>query len=164
MSASDGRPLLRISRRRWRRLLAELGRRGGGVRESGAFLLGRRGSRRPRVVQVVYFDDIEREALTGAVRLSHAAFVRLWDLCDARGVRVLGDVHTHPGEYVAQSGIDEDNPLVARPGHVALIVPHLGTRRVDASDVGVYEYRGDDGWYVAPAHLRPRRLRIGWLG
>jgi hypothetical protein len=111
----------------------------------------------------MYFDDLDPGALTGAVHLSHAAFVRLWDLCDAGGALVLGDVHTHPGGFVAQSGIDEDNPLVARAGHVALIVPHLGTRQVGASDVGVFEYRGEDGWYAAPPHVRRRRLRIGWF-
>ncbi len=111
----------------------------------------------------MYFDDIDTAALNGAVHLDHAAFIRLWDLCDRHNVRVLGDVHTHPGANVGQSGIDEDNPLVARPGHVALIVPHFGTHPVKAREVGVYEYLGDDGWYAAPTIARRRRLRIGWL-
>ena len=38
---------------------------------------------------------------------------------------MIGDVHTHPGRGVHQSGIDAANPMVAQKGHVALIVPRL---------------------------------------
>lgn len=135
-------------------MLRELEARGAGTRESGAFLLGRPQRRRPRVTHVVYFDDVEPESLNGAVHLTLVGYSRLWGLCADLGVEVLGDVHTHPGNMVGQSHIDQDNPLVARAGHVALIVPRFARGRIKPDDVGVYEYRGDDGWRDRPGSIR----------
>lgn len=150
-------PALQIRRRTWRNMLAELAARGGGVRESGAFLLGRRTRRRPRIARVVYFDDLEPTSLNGAVHLTHVAYTRLWALCAELGFEVLGDVHTHPGPGVKQSDIDQDNPLIAQAGHIALIVPHFARGAIRRQEVGIYEYRGDDGWIDRPSALHHRR-------
>lgn len=157
MKASRQPAALQIRRRVWRDLVAELGARGRGTRESGAFLLGHRRSRRPRVTRVVYFDDLEPGSLNGAVHLTHIAYSRLWELCREIGLEVLGDVHTHPGLIVSQSHIDEDNPLVAQVGHVAMIVPHYAQGSIVAADVGVYEYQGDEGWAARPGGVVHRR-------
>lgn len=146
------RPLLVMSRQDWRRLIIELRQRGrAGGRESGAFLLGKRGSSRSTVTRVVYLDDLDPHCLNGGISLDGLAYSKLWDLCEKEGMVVVGDVHTHPGAGVRQSAIDADNPMVSQRGHVALIVPHLAMREVTPSDVGVHEYRGEDGW-------------ITWLG
>lgn len=137
---------IRISRCYWRELNEQLTARGGGHRESGAFLLGRRRGRRPRITHIVYFDDLEPESLNGAVHLTTTAYSRLWAKCRDLGVEVLADVHTHPGEYIQQSQIDQDNPLVAQRGHIAIIIGHYAQRHARLRDVGMYEYQGDDGW------------------
>ncbi len=157
-SASD-RPRIRIRRADWRELNAQLAARGGGRRESGAFLLGRRRGRRPLVTHIVYFDDLEPESLNGAVHLTMTAYSRLWAMCRDHGVEVLADVHTHPGRYIQQSEIDQDNPLIAQRGHVAIIIGHYAQKHAELRDVGMYEYQGDDGWN---ARVRAASHRRWW--
>ena len=84
----------------WRRLLAGLRARGlNGKRESGAFLLGTRLRGRARVVSFVLYDDLDPGCLnTGIVRFDGRYFGALWDICQARGLVVVADVHTHPGD------------------------------------------------------------------
>ena len=140
-------PHLEIGIDLWRETIWELGRRSlGGRRESGAFLLARSSRGVPIVVEVAYFDDLDPKCLVGNIHIRASGFSRLWDLCDAEGLRVVADMHTHPGTSVAQSAIDRANPMIAREGHIALIVPHYGTRSVQAREVGVHEYRGERGW------------------
>jgi len=138
-------------------MLGELEARGRGHRESGAFLLGLRRRRRPRVTHIVYFDDLEPASLNGAVHLTNVAYSRLWGMCQELGVEVLGDVHTHPGRMIGQSHIDQDNPLVAQAGHLALIVPNYGRGNIRPTEVGVYEYRSDAGWDDRPGAVRHLR-------
>lgn len=146
----------------WQEVIEELGRRGlAGRREAGAFLLGHRQQRERRVVRAVYFDDLDPGFLVGNVHLQGQGFSKLWDICEAEGLRVLADVHTHPGKRVAQSSIDRANPMVATIGHLALIVPEYGTRPVVACEVGVHEYRGDRGWRSWLGLRADRVLRIG---
>jgi proteasome lid subunit RPN8/RPN11 len=153
-SASDRRKI-KIPRRTWRALNTQLAFRGGGRRESGAFLLGQR-SRRPLVTHVAYFDDLEPGSLNGAVHLTNAAYSRLWAICRDLNVEVLADVHTHPGSFIQQSQIDEDYPLIALRGHVAIIVGHYAQRRASLRHVGVYEYEGDSGWNTRKGALTHR--------
>jgi proteasome lid subunit RPN8/RPN11 len=154
MWAFSRRRIIQIRRNIWKTMVRQLEIRGGGVRESGAFLLGRPRRRHPLVTHVVYFDDLEPGSLNGAVHLTLVAYSRLWALCSELGVEVLGDVHTHPGDIVAQSKIDQDNPLVARAGHIALIVPRFAKGRIKPADVAAYEYLGDDGWRNRPGGVR----------
>ena len=59
---------------------------------------------------------------------------------------MLADLHTHGGPGPArQSSLDRDNPMIAQPGHVALIVPNfaIGFRM---RDVCVYEYLDSHRW------------------
>ena len=73
------------------------------------------------------------------------AFAALWSMCRARGLTVVGDVHTHPGGAF-QSEADRTNPMVAREGHIAIIVPNYATGRPATARIGVYEYRGNHEW------------------
>lgn len=91
------------------------------------------------------------------MHLTVTAYSRLWALCREHGVEVLADVHTHPGGYVQQSDIDQDNPLIAQRGHLAIIIGHYAQQRAALHDVGMYEYEGDDGWatrFRAVSHWR----------
>ncbi|HZT94750.1 MAG TPA: hypothetical protein VE985_09760 [Gaiellaceae bacterium] len=145
---ASGRPLVVINEVLWGELLRELAARGGGVRESGAFLLGPPpvDSSPRRALEVAYYDDLDPTSLTGGISFSGSAYGRLWDVCDERGLAVVADVHTHPSRHVAQSSIDRAHPMLAERGHVALIVPNFAQGRVDPADVGMHEYLGDGEW------------------
>ena len=146
----------------WQQTVEELGRRSlGGRREAGVFLLAHASAGRvPTVVRSAYFDDLDPECLVGNIHIRASGFSKLWDLCDTESLRVVADIHTHPSSSVAQSSIDRANPMVAREGYLALIVPHFGTRPVQAREVGVHEYRGDRGWASWFGSRAERVLRI----
>lgn len=131
----------------WRDGLAELGRRGAGRRESGAFLLGRHYGFRRTVERFVFYDDLDPHCLDqGIVVFDGAGFGPLWALCRETGLRVVADVHSHGSGHARQSSLDRDNPMVAHAGHVALIVPDFARRVVAPAQLGVYEYLGEHRW------------------
>ncbi|MCY4345683.1 MAG: hypothetical protein OXC17_02675 [Aestuariivita sp.] len=155
------RPHLEIGTVLWQQTIHELGRRGlGGKREAGAFLLARPGEKVPIVLRVAYFDDLDPNCLVGHIHIRAVGFSKLWDLCEAENLSVVADIHTHPNASVAQSAVDQENPMIAREGHIALIVPHYATRSVLPRDVGVHEYRGERGWVSWYGSGAERVLRI----
>jgi proteasome lid subunit RPN8/RPN11 len=151
-----------ISRRRWRNVMLELAARGRGERESGVFLLADAARASRRVASVVFFDDLDADALNGAVSIRGEAFARLWEICEREGTRVIADIHTHPGTGVAQSSIDAANPMVARRGHVGIIVPQFAKRSTNPRDVGFHIYLGDRKWDSAFGARAAERLRRTW--
>lgn len=129
----------------WSAMITELGLRGDGIRESGAFLLGDQSGDRRTITRVVYLDDLDPDCLKGGIEFNGLAYSKLWDICDAEQRVVVGDVHTHPKSWVCQSKIDAENPMIARNGHVAVIVPYFAMRLVQSRDVGIHCYDGH-GW------------------
>lgn len=149
----------------WQVGITELRRRGGGRRESGAFLLGERGTsrgvERRRVRRFVYFDDLDPNCLdSGIVVFDGAGFGPLWRLCREVGLAVVADVHTHPG-MARQSDSDRRHPMIATAGHFALIVPDFAARVPAISDIGLYEYLGGHQWRD---HSGPAASRIFYTG
>lgn len=136
--------------------------RGRGERESGAFLLARKGDKRRRVHEVIYLDDLDPDCLQGGISMRGSAYTHLWALCRRRSLVVIADVHTHPGKYVAQSVLDKSNPLVARPGHLALIVPNFAAGDVKPKHIGVHQYLGDHHWAAHHGSAAARLLRVTW--
>lgn len=153
------RALLRMRSSAWEAMIEELGLRGHGSRESGAFLLADRDGNRQTVSRVAYLDDLDPACLTGGIEFDGLAFSKLWDICDAEQSVVIGDAHTHPGASVRQSGIDAQNPMVAQQGHVALIIPDFARRPVQPHEVGVHQYDGG-GWQTWTGKDAARRLFI----
>lgn len=132
-----------LSRRKWKVLLAELARRGAGLRESGAFLLAPTNGNHVRAV--AYYDDLDANCLTGGISFASSGFTQLWRICEQRGLKVVADVHTHPSRWVRQSEIDATNPMIARRGHVAVVVPNYGNAE-SVRDCGVHIYLGSHRW------------------
>jgi hypothetical protein len=130
----------------WRKLMGQIRRRGAGVRESGAFLLGNVAG--CKIKHFIPYDDLDPSALdSGIVRLHGEAFVALWNYCQRHKMQVLADVHTHGGKWTGQSGTDQSNPMIETQGHIALIVPNLARgNRTSLRGVGIYEYLGDLRW------------------
>lgn len=153
------RALLRMRSGAWMAMIEELGQRGHGGRESGAFLLTDRAGDRRTVTRVVYLDDLDPACLTGGIEFHGLAYSKLWDICDADQRVVIGDAHTHPGCSVLQSNIDAQNPMVAQKGHVALIIPDFAARPVQPHEVGVHQYDGG-GWQSWTGREAARRLFI----
>ena len=158
-------PMLEIDARLWRRLCLELERRGEHRRESGAFLLGpaedpQAVNTSGRVAEVVYYDDLDAHCLRGGIHLDGSAFPKLWDHCREQGLRVVADVHTHPGNGVRQSRIDETNPMIALPGHIALIIGNFARGPVMPAAVGIHLYRGNHEWTFVAPDQRPAVLII----
>lgn len=132
--------------RYWKQIVSELEHRGRHQHEAGAFLLGKERRGRFEITDVVFYDDLDPGAYaTGVCVLFGDAFAKLWALCRKKQLTVVADVHTHPGAAI-QSPTDKANPMVARCGHVAIILPNFGAWPIPAERLGVYEYRGQHEW------------------
>jgi proteasome lid subunit RPN8/RPN11 len=141
---------LEIEQQLWRELIAQLKQRGRGDRESGAFLLGPAGS--DMVTRFICYDDLDPYALQGGViNFNGNGFVPLWKTCSEELLKVQADVHTHPGEWTGQSGVDQANPMILQAGHIALIVPAYAQLEQQLLEgVGAYEYLGSKRWKTFP--------------
>ena len=68
----------------WARVIFDLRRRGGGVRESGAFLLGRDDRDPARVTSYICYDDVDPDAYQqGAIAFHAKGCAALWQHCRA---------------------------------------------------------------------------------
>jgi hypothetical protein len=132
----------------WRAGVAELRRRTrSGRRESGAFLLGVQDGSSKRVLEFVFYDDIDPHALdTGIVHFSGSRLPKLWEHCRKRGYGVVADVHVHPGAY-GQSESEQADPVMPRAGHIAVIIPDFAAKGTEPGAIGLYEYRGEGVWH-----------------
>jgi len=143
-------PLLLISRRRFTRLLRELHGRGEGRRESGAFLLAHRDASPiaggQEVTEILYYDDLDADCLTGGITMHATGLSRLNQLCRERRLRVLGDIHTHPSTYIQQSRIDATHPMIALPGHFAFIAPNYAGGPILPTDLGAHRLLPGGAW------------------
>jgi proteasome lid subunit RPN8/RPN11 len=136
---------LTCRRKLWSKLLHDLRARGGDVRESGAFLLGRERNGRHEIVDYMLYDDVDPDALRGMIVFDGSRMDLVWEVCERRGLKVVADVHTHPGGY-GQSGIDQAHPMIPQRGHIAMIVPRFADRVYMPGEIGIYELRGAGHW------------------
>ena len=146
----------------WRRLILQLRRRGNGLGESGAFLIGPQHSVSGRVTAFVCYDDLDPEAYEGgAIAFHGVGHAALWEHCRNKNLRVLADVHTHPGRYVGQSTTDQRNPMIPLQGHIAIIVPNFAnTPWWSLDSAGIYEYLGDFRWRNCKVSQSRQRVRL----
>ncbi len=144
----------------WRAGIDELRRRSGGVRESGAFLLGRK-KRRRVIEEFVFYDDVDPHCLSsGIVVIDGRNLGSLWKHCRETGRRVIADLHVHPGGF-GQSETDRQNPIIAEIGHIAIIIPDYATRAREPGHIGIYEYHGARSWKDRSPEW-PSPIHIGW--
>jgi proteasome lid subunit RPN8/RPN11 len=130
----------------WTELLVALRQRGNTERESGAFLLGSEQNGIKVIKRFVLYDDLDPESLaSGYVHIRGRHFAELWRICAEAGLVVVADVHTHPFG-ACQSLSDRENPMIAVPGHLAIIIPNYAQGRVQFKSIGLYHYRGQHQW------------------
>lgn len=137
-------PRVRIAQHTFLRLVRELEDRSEHRREAGAFLLGPEPGH--DVTRVAYYDDLDPDCLTGGITFHSSGYTKLNQLCRNHQVRVIADIHLHPGPGVQQSHTDATHPMVARAGHLALIAPRFGQDVTRAEQLGVH-LRAADGWH-----------------
>lgn len=155
---------LSCSTKLWTQGVLELRRRGAGIRESGAFLLGKNEKGVRRILRFVYYDDLDPHCLdTGIVVFDGSGFGPLWQLCRETGMSVIADVHTHPGAPI-QSGADRDNPMIALQGHIALIIPNFAIQVVQPLQLGIYEYEGSHKWINRSNRKANMYFYVGFWG
>jgi len=153
---------LSCSTRLWREGLGELRRRTEGVHESGAFLLGVHEGERRRITRFAYYDDFDPNSLdTGIVVFDGSGYGPLWQLCRETGLGVVADVHVHGGAAL-QSTADRENPMIAQPGHIALILPSFAQRVFWSDELGIYEYEGNHKWTEWPGRKGEEFFYIGF--
>jgi len=145
----------------WSDLLRQLHARGGGEHEAGAFLLGPLESPTRAVTQVLYYDELDRNAYSSGVCVLYAdSFEQLARFCRERSLCVVADIHTHPGSP-GQSASDRANPMVAQAGHIAIIVPNDAAPPMWRHRLGLYRYRGAHQWDNLSGWSARRVLRTG---
>lgn len=154
-------PGIRIPRFLWEDLISQLHRRTEGFHESGAFLLKDKGSDGRLVSAVTYYDELDQHAYSSGACILHAdAFGRLWSLCAANNLTVLADIHVHPFG-AGQSKEDRENPMIARAGHVAIILPSMAKPPIPMREIGIYEYQGGHRWQTHSGPHSQSFLQIG---
>jgi len=145
----------------WNEVMGELDRRGERQHEAGVFLLGPASEGRRVATRAIYYDDLSPHAYaTGVCVLYADAFAKLWSICRESGLTVVADIHTHGGAAF-QSIADKNNPMVARAGHIAIIVPNMAAAPVPMQQVGIYEYRGNHQWFDRSPQVRRGFLYMG---
>ncbi len=113
-------------------------------------------------MEFALYDDIDPACLdTGIVRFDGRHFGKLWSLCAEKGLRVVADVHVHPGG-AGQSASDRAYPMIAQAGHIALILPRFAKPPLPRRDVGLYCYLGGKRWNAVPAGERRSFFHIGF--
>lgn len=159
-AATTSAPLLEAPAQLWSELVAHLRRQGGGVRESGAFLLGRKDASMRVITRFLPYERLQADALhDDYVSLTAASFSKLWELCRADKLSVVADIHTHRFG-AGQSQSDRTNPMVALASHIALIVPRFAQGEVRISDVNMYVYQGSHRWASYSGSDVEERLRL----
>jgi len=135
--------------------------RGEGRRESGGFLLGRVDGGRRFVRDFIAYDVIDPNALQGIIVFDASKMDSVWAYCERAGLEVVADVHTHPGGC-GQSDVDQAHPMIPQRGHFAMIIPNFADRNYGPGEVGIYEFRGRDGWRDHSA-AGSAFLRLEWI-
>lgn len=153
-------PLLEAPTTLWAALIRHLREQGAGTRESGAFLLGHKTESGRVMTKVLPYQNLQADALhNDHVSLTAGSFAKLWDFCRREGLSVVGDVHTHRFG-ASQSPSDQENPMVALPGHIAFIVPRFAQGNIGLHDLGMYVYKGNHQWTTFSGAAVPRLVRL----
>jgi len=157
-------PLLEMSDALWGELMTHLRDQGAGVRESGAFLLGRKTDAGRVALSFLAYEQLQPDAFSNDyVSLKADSFAKLWEVCRTTGMTVVADVHTHPFGP-GQSRSDRTNPMVALKGHIALIVPRFAKGNPRPRDLGLYVYQGNHQWASYSGSDVGRLLRLTVTG
>lgn len=145
----------------WKDTWLGLAERGDARREAACVWAGTRSEQVERAEAVIFLDD-----LPGVVgrpyqhRTSRSAVSLMLATVRRMGLRIVGDLHTHPSSWVDMSIVDRAHPIEFRVGLIAIVIPHFAALPVDIASVGVHEYAGDGEWTTLEASDVARRVVI----
>lgn len=155
-------PIIRFDRSLWLTCMSQLHARSCGRHESGCFVLGTIDRHRHYAQRCVYYDELDPSAYSSRVCILHGdAFTRLWELCRAEKMAVIADIHTHPAGAF-QSEADRTNPMIARAGHLAIIVPNYAHGWIWRHRLGLFRYEGDHRWIDLSGWQARSFLKVRW--
>ena len=139
---------LEISIWNWMRLVRGLRQRGGGRRESGAFLLGLKLGNVLQVKRIVFYEELDPDAYQNGIIMFHArGLSALWAVCRSLRLEVVADCHTHGNQNTSQSLTDQRNPMIPEIGHMAMIIPFFAQIAAwSIRGIGIHEYLGNFQW------------------
>ena len=149
---------LRCSSSIWKTLTDELRMRGEGIREAGAFILGKvEPDGRRLATHIVFYDDLDKSALRGGyVCMTPEGYSKLWNICSGLNNSVIADVHTHPG-IALQSLSDKKHPMIIKSGHIAMIIPNFAKDiPISLKTLGMFEYQGMGKWRTLSNYQNPK--------
>ncbi len=138
-----------------------LRQRGGGAREAACVWIGARDGKVEHARDVVFLDD-----LPGTVgrrlqhRTSREAVAALLSRARELGMVIVGDIHTHPSDWVDLSEVDRAHPIEYRLGLLAIVLPSFAGGPPTLEAVGVHEYAGDGEWQTFHGSEKSSRLRL----
>lgn len=147
-----------ISLVKWFSLIRQLRIRGEGRRESGAVLLGKADSN--QITEFICLDELDPHCYVhGMIQFHASGFIKLWDYCRNKQLRVIADVHTHPRQWTGLSDTDIINPFISIPGHVAIVIPSYAKNYFQLKQgIGIYLYLGNYNWEKLPVSNLKLRL------
>jgi len=96
---------LNCRRNLWRQILRLLRERGGGVRESGGFLLGRQAGSTRTIEAFLPYDDVDPQALRGIILFDGSRMDVVWERCRRLGLRVVATCIPIPADTAKAASI-----------------------------------------------------------
>lgn len=142
----------------WFKLIAGLGKRGQGTRESGGFLMGKPEKR--KVVKVVFYDQFDENVSdSGIIKFKGGAV--FFEYLANEKLEVLADIHSHPTSDTRQSDSDKEHPMIRLKGHIAIIAPNYAKNLfIFPKDCSVYGYLGNFEWKKFGISKFPIHLKL----
>jgi proteasome lid subunit RPN8/RPN11 len=142
----------------WYKLIKGLRNRGKGIRESGAFLVGK-----PElniVTDVVFYDEFDKTvSQSGIIEFKGAK--TFYEYLEKEGLDVKADIHTHPTSNTNQSQSDKTHPMIRLKGHIAIIAPNYAKNYfLLPKHCSVYRYLGDYKWMRFERKNFPIHLKL----
>jgi hypothetical protein len=87
------------------------------------------------------------------------AMVALTELAEKHGVFLAGQIHSHPGNFIDLSELDEVHGL-RTPGYLSVVCPYYAQRRISGlHDCGVHVFE-PDGYRRLAADEIERRITV----
>ncbi len=136
-----------ISEELWLQTWLGLRARGSGKVESSAVWGGKRDDSTETVEAVYFLDDWDGGCQEAAYHcVSPEALEQLFRRLKEERKVLVGDIHSHPTEWVGLSPLDKANPIEFRKGLYAIVLPRYALPSPALSSAGVHEYAGNGRW------------------
>jgi len=110
--------------------------------EGIAYLLGQTDGTNTLAVAAVRPDA---KTSRGSFAMGSPAMARVVRTAIDRGLQLVGQVHTHPGQAYHSDG-DEDGARIAYTGYVSIVLPDYGRRLPGLDGAATYMFRAGSGF------------------